>query len=189
VTHPNIQVAAVFTHSLKPKSEDPRRSVRPEFGEIQRLAKSHNLPLLAIDRPGDEQIMRALSELGEFDFILSLSWRFLISRNVLDKAKIANINLHRGLLPQYAGAEPVRRMIRDGHNQATITAHIMEDLIDSGEILHEDRWPITIFEGENLESAVERIKRELDPIYPSTALQAMEKILSDKGLPSLEELR
>ena len=185
IQHPQIDVVCVFTHSKRPKSEDPARSERPEFASMRHMTSLRNIPLYVVDSPKDE-IFENVESLGEFDFLLSLSWRFLVPQQILSRARLASINLHRGLLPQYAGAEPVRRMLEDGLKQATITAHVMEEMIDSGEILFEAHLPMEILDRETLPQAVSRIKCELDPVYPAVALNAIQKVLKSKGLPKLE---
>jgi methionyl-tRNA formyltransferase len=152
---------------------------------MRHLTSLQNIPLYVVDSPGEE-IFENLESPGEFDFLLSLSWRFLIPKKILSKARLASINLHRGLLPRYAGAEPVRRMLEDGLKQATITAHIMEEIVDSGEILSEAHLPMEILAGESIPQAVSRIKNELDPLYPSVAFDAVQKVLKSRGLPNLE---
>jgi len=185
IQHPQIDVVCVFTHSKRPRSEDAARSERPEFALMRSMTSLRNIPLYVVDSPKDE-ISKTFEGLEEFDFLLSLSWRFLIPQKILSKARLASINLHRGLLPQYAGAEPVRRMLEDGLKQATITAHIMEEIIDSGEVLFEAHLPMEILDGETLPQAVSRIKCELDPLYPSVAFNAIQEVLKSKGLPKLE---
>lgn len=183
--HPNITVVGVFTHSKRPRSEDPNRTERPEFLQMRKLLEGINIPLYAVDSLSEAKRMEGFEELGEFDFLLSLSWRFLVHPHILGRSRLADINLHRGLLPRYSGAEPVRRMLEDGLKQATITAHIMVDAIDAGEILQEDNLEMRIMSGEALPAAIERIKKSLESIYPLTAVKAMNQILKRKGLPQI----
>lgn len=183
--HPAIEVVGVYAHSKKPRSEDPNRSERPEFPQIRKLLEKTAIPFRTIDNPSEAKRMDGFEELGEFDFLLSLSWRFLVHPHSLRRSRLADINLHRGLLPKYAGSHPVRRMLEDGLKHATITAHLMVEEIDAGEVLVEDHLEMGILPGETLPDAVARIIKSLDPIYPFTAMKAINRILQRKGLPEI----
>lgn len=178
-----VSVIGVFTHSKKPRSEDPRQGQRPEYSQICKLLEGRNIPLHVVDEPSEAHRMNGFEKLGKFDFLISLSWRFLVRPHFLGQSRMANINLHRGLLPQYRGAEPVRRMLEDGRDQATITAHIMVEAVDAGEILWEDHIAMTTLLEETIFDATERIKKALEPIYPNTAVKAMNVILQREHLP------
>ena len=187
--HPSIEVAGVFTHSTKPTSEDPARGERPEFGLIRKLLDGTTVPLHVINTSAEARDLTGFEELEPFDFLLSLSWRFLVPARFLERSRLADINLHRGQLPKYGGAEPVRRMLEDGLKFATITAHIMTEELDAGEVLVEDDLAVEAQPHESMVELVERVKQELDPIYPVTALAALDKVLARRGLPMLGEAK
>lgn len=183
--HPMVKVVGVFTHSKKPSTEDPNRSERPEYALIRALLVGTEIPLHIVNSAQAAKALHGFAELGEFDFMLSLSWRFLVPARFLGRSRLADINLHRGQLPKYGGAEPVRRMLEDGIKHATITAHIMDEALDAGEILAEDHLDVVAGPGEPMPQVVERVKQALDPIYPHTALRAMNEVLQRRGLPLL----
>ena len=54
---------------------------------------------------------------NEFDFLISVSWRYLISPQVFEKAKIGSFNIHRGDLPKYAGVEPIKRALNNNETK------------------------------------------------------------------------
>ena len=183
--HPEVAVVGVFTHSKKPSSEDPQRAERPEYPLIRALLAQTNIPLHVVNSAAEGKMLPGFDELGDFDFLLSLSWRFLVPGRFLGRSRLADINLHRGQLPKYGGAEPVRRMLEDGLTHATITAHIMTEALDDGEILVEDYLDVIATPNEPMLQLVERVKASLDPLYPHTALKAMNEVLRRRGLPLL----
>ncbi|MCB0360696.1 MAG: hypothetical protein KDD44_13705, partial [Bdellovibrionales bacterium] len=105
-----------MTHSRLPSSEDPLRSVRPEFLIYERLCSDHSIPLHSIDSRRDASVLAPLEPPLIFDFLVSVSWRFLVPERVYSRARIAAFNVHRGKLPQYAGAEPVLRALEAGED-------------------------------------------------------------------------
>jgi methionyl-tRNA formyltransferase len=175
----------VFTHSQKPSSEDPTRSERPEYPLIRSLLADTKIPLHVVNSVRESKELPGFDELETFDFLVSLSWRFLVPGRFLGRSRLADINLHRGQLPKYGGAEPVRRMLEDGLKHATITAHIMTEVLDAGEILVEDHFDVVAAPNEPMPQLVERVKASLDPMYPHTALKAMNEVLRRRGLPLL----
>jgi methionyl-tRNA formyltransferase len=187
--HPAIDVVGVFTHSTKPTSEDPARGERPEFALIRELLANTSVPLHVVNTSAEARELTGFDALQPFDFLVSLSWRFLVPPRFLGRSRLADINLHRGQLPKYGGAEPVRRMLEDGLSYATITAHLMTEALDAGEVLVEDHLAVAARPDEPLAQLVERVKQELDPMYPVTALAAIDKVLVRRGLPPLGEVK
>jgi len=184
--HPScFGVAAVWTHRLRPTLEDPVRSERPEFAAFETLAEHHGFPLYAVDRKADADL-RDLATLEPYDLLLSLNWRFLVPGLRLGHARLADLNLHRGALPGYEGAEPVRRMLADGIGYAEISVHHMTACYDQGEVVFAYRHPATIRAGETPRSAAERVKGELVPAYAACVFQAVNRLLQVRGEPPLD---
>ncbi len=178
------RVLAAFTHARLPRGEDPARGPRPDFPRFVELARRGGFPLHAVDRGDQAGELEPLLALPAVDFLLSLSWRYLVPPAALAKPRLAAINLHRGLLPAYGGAEPVRRMLADGRDQAVITAHLMSGEIDRGEVLCAHRQPMAMRPGETPATAACRVKAELVPHYPQVAADAINLVLARRGLPA-----
>ena len=168
-----VELAALYTHRRRPRSEDPLRSERPEYQPYADLACAAGVPLHAVDTRAEALELEGLEAYRPFDVLLSLSWRYRVSPAVLSWPRIAAINLHRGRLPTYAGAEPVRRALEAGETSITLTAHRMIEEIDAGPVLVECVHPVSALRGPTLADDVERIKRELWPLYPLVAMEAM----------------
>lgn len=166
LTNPGIEVVAVMTHRLLPPSEDPARGERPEYAEFVELCERHGIPLLTADARSDARDLDALAQFEPFDLLCSVSWRYVLSPRALARPRVAALNLHRGALPQYAGAEPVRRMLEDGATQAVITAHLMVEEVDAGEVVARVEIPIERLPGETLEQRTDAVKRDLLEFYP-----------------------
>ena len=79
-----------------------------------------------------------------------------------------------------SGAEPVKRALEDGQEYITLTAHELAEKIDAGRILAEQRHPVRYKRSHSLAQNVERIKREMLPLYPRVALEAIERCLDER---------
>jgi len=176
----SYQVAALLTHRYLPLSESADRAERAEFAEFSRLAEKGSIPLKTVDSRSDAAEVYGWLREKNFDFLLSCSWRYHVESDILAMAGTACINLHRGKLPEYRGAEPVRRALEDGKRSVVITGHVMIDEIDAGEILAEKEISVEIHPKESLPDAVERIKREITPYYSEAMFLSIEKSLERK---------
>ena len=157
--NPDIDLLAVLTHGRLSKVEGG--GIRPELSFYRNLA-SEKTNLVIVDAPGNVST-------PEVDLLLCLSWRFKIPNEVLSKAR-NRINIHRGELPKYAGAEPVKRAILAGESSVAITAHEMTDVIDGGERIAVVHSKIPHVPGD-LEDRVRETKLSLYPLYvPLTRL-------------------
>ncbi|WP_232376576.1 methionyl-tRNA formyltransferase [Amycolatopsis aidingensis] len=65
--------------------------------------------------------------------VSGLSW--LLPRAVLDAARIGVLNVHPSLLPRYRGPSPIQWAIRNGDRETGVTAHWMDERIDTGNIV------------------------------------------------------
>lgn len=164
----------IFTHKLKPKSEDPNRFEREDFKKYESLCKTHNIPLYAIDSKKEAiKIEEILMELKKFDFIVSISWRRLIPANQLNMPKIGGINLHRGKLPEYPGAEPIKQALNNRDRFVYITSHVLAEEIDSGETIAVYKHPVNYNNNESLYENIERLKRELTPHFGPLLIKSL----------------
>ncbi len=67
------------------------------------------------------------------DFIVVAAYGMILPREILDIAPC--INLHASLLPKYRGASPVQEAILNGDRFSGVTAMLMEEGLDSGDML------------------------------------------------------
>jgi methionyl-tRNA formyltransferase len=114
-----------------------------------------------------------------FDFIFSVSWAFLVPLDVLALPRIAPINQHRGKLPDYPLGAPVVQALKNGDDTIILSTHRMNEVYDEGEMLIETPHPANYEEHQSFEDNVERIKRELLPLYPQAMRAAVRKLTGE----------
>lgn len=169
-----FQLVAIATHRKLPKSEDPERSQRPEYETFVQLAKSHAIPLFTVDSQEEQQALeKALLELS-FDHIACISWRRLIPAHILAHALQGGVNLHRGKLPDYAGAEPIKQALQQGEHSIIISAHRLAPEIDAGEVLCECTFLIDqAIQQLTLDLQIAQIKQAITPLFGPLLLKAL----------------
>ncbi|MFQ5698243.1 MAG: formyltransferase family protein [Myxococcota bacterium] len=170
-----FHVRGLWTHRLRPASEDPERRRRPEFSRFQALTRAHEIPLFVVDSRREADLA-PMAFLEPYDLLLSVSWRFLVPESRLGASRLGDLNVHRGELPRYKGAEPVRRMLTDGLGYATLSAHLMTARYDEGEVIHAVRMPARVQRGEAIAEATERVKRELLDRYTVCVAEAIRRL-------------
>lgn len=69
-----------------------------------------------------------------FDLFLSVNYLFILENDIIKLAKHA-INLHGSLLPKYRGRTPHIWAIINNENKTGITAHIIKDVCDAGDVV------------------------------------------------------
>lgn len=76
------------------------------------------------------------------DYIFSIYYRQILPKSLLSIAKFASINIHPSLLPHYRGPVPTAWTIENGEKYFGITIHLMDEGIDTGDILVQEKYPI-----------------------------------------------
>ncbi len=178
--HGEFKVKALFTHRFLPKSENKTKNERPEFRPYQKAAEENQIPFYAVDSKAVSSKVHDILLDARFDVLLSCSWRYWVSPQILGMARAGSVNLHRGRLPDYKGAEPVRRALEAGDKTITISAHRMVEEIDAGEVLAEKKIKVEIKPGESFGEAAWRIKKEIVPFYPEVMFGGIERLLQRK---------
>jgi UDP-4-amino-4-deoxy-L-arabinose formyltransferase/UDP-glucuronic acid dehydrogenase (UDP-4-keto-hexauronic acid decarboxylating) len=76
-------------------------------------------------------------------WLVSANSTIIIPREVLELFEGRSLNLHPGLLPEYAGLHTHQWAIRNGEREFGVTVHRVEPQIDAGAIVGQVRFPIS----------------------------------------------
>jgi methionyl-tRNA formyltransferase len=134
-------VNTIFSLGVKPESvailtheQDFRNSGLHSLAKLRGLA-------LSTSSPKSDEAFRFVKEFNP-DIILSLHYRNIIPKQLLDLAAIGNANLHPSLLPEYKGTNSVAWVIINGEEKTGFTFHVMDASIDTGNILIQEEIEI-----------------------------------------------
>lgn len=108
------------------------------------------------------------------DVIFSINYLFIVEDNILNHPKLYAINLHGSLLPKYRGRTPHVWAIINGEKETGITAHIMEEGCDTGDIVLQEVIQIGI----NYTGA--DILKEFKTIYPKMIFKLITQIKNNQ---------
>lgn len=98
------------------------------------------------------QVLRSLASdcdgaVGRFftrpiDMVISFLFPERIPRDLLNIARVAAINFHPAPLPEYGGCAGLNCAILEGHDSYAVTAHHMDENLDTGDIILRRDFPI-----------------------------------------------
>lgn len=126
-----INVVAVYTQPDKPVG---RKKIMTA-PEVKVLAESQDIAVYQPNRLRDEETVAELLKI-ECDFIVVAAYGQILPRAILDHAPC--INLHASILPQYRGASPIQQTLLNDDKITGVTAMLMEEGLDTGDILKID---------------------------------------------------
>ena len=177
---PNYDIIAIFTHKFNPKSLDTQQKERDDFSDYEKFAKTNSIPLYAVDKFNEKFILDDFALKYNYDFLISISWRFLISPQVFSKSNIGSINLHRGNLPKYAGVEPIKRALKNSEKFIHISCHNISKNFDEGKVIFESTHPTNYDASISIDDNVERLKKEITPYFPQLTIKSLEFLINSK---------
>ncbi|CAM8361221.1 formyltransferase family protein [Candidatus Methylopumilus planktonicus] len=98
---------------------------------------------LLISENAEQEILRLINK-HQFFCMLTLGWRKLIQIDIFKSISFL-INVHPALLPEYKGYHPVPYVLLNNESLHGITAHLITNEIDAGDIVLKKEFPITTF--------------------------------------------
>lgn len=129
------------------------RGLKVTFSPVKQYALDHNLPLLQPEKLRDPEFQEQLRACGA-DIFVVVAFRML-PQSVWAMPPMGTFNLHASLLPQYRGAAPINWAIINGEKETGVTTFMLNEHIDEGGILLQERTPIT--PDDNAESLHDRL--------------------------------
>ncbi len=135
----HFNVVGVVTVADKPAG----RGQQIQESAVKKVALANDLPVLQPIKLKDEDFLADLRAF-EADLFVVIAFRML-PEVVWNMPPMGSINLHGSLLPQFRGAAPINHAIISGEKESGVTTFFIEQEIDMGNILLQERTPI----GEN----------------------------------------
>ncbi len=130
------EVVLVVTH---PRSDHAYEKIWDD--SVADLAAEHGVPVLLRERPDDEELVTALKD-ADPDVIVANNWRTWIPPHIFTLPRHGTLNIHDSLLPAYAGFSPLIWALINGEPEVGVTAHLMNDELDAGDIVLQRSVPV-----------------------------------------------
>lgn len=88
----------------------------------------------------DEEFRQQIADRSP-DIICVIAFRIL-PKSIYSLAKIGAFNVHASLLPRFRGAAPINHAIMSGDTESGVTSFLLNDVVDTGTILLQQRCAI-----------------------------------------------
>jgi methionyl-tRNA formyltransferase len=147
--------------------------------QVKRRALSAGLPVLQPPLLKDPSFADAIRALDP-DLIIVVAFRIL-PPSIFTVPRRGSINLHASLLPRYRGAAPINRAIMMGETETGVTTFLLDEKIDTGGILLQERTPI--FPDDDAGSLHDR----LEHIGAEVVLRTVRLIEQGKAVPRTQD--
>ncbi len=166
------KLVAVVTQPDKEKGRG-RKILYPPVKEV---ALEYGLPVLQPERVKEEAFQQ---ELRRFlpDLFVVVAYGEILPRSILEIPRHGAVNVHASLLPKYRGAAPIARSILAGEKTTGVTTMLMDEGMDTGDILLQRAIPI----GE--EDTSETLHEKLAPLGAELLLETLERMKMDDLVP------
>ena len=99
---------------------------------VKELAINYNIEVLQPNKLNEQNIIDKINFIKP-DYIIVAAYGQLLPKEILDIAPC--INLHASILPLYRGASPIQQALLNGDEYSGVTAMLMEEGLDTGDIL------------------------------------------------------
>ncbi len=131
----NIEVVSVYTQPDKPVGRKKILTPPP----VKLLALSNDIPVFQPDRLREKEAVASVLN-QECDYIVVAAYGQILPKEILQHAPC--INLHASILPAYRGASPIQQALLNGDEKTGVTAMLMDEGLDTGDILKIHECPI-----------------------------------------------
>lgn len=132
-----VQVAGVVTQPDRPAGRNRRLTPCP----CKQTALEHGLSVITPEKINHEEALATLAAWAP-DVVVVVAYGQFLGRRLLALPRLGCVNIHLSLLPRHRGAAPVQWAIASGDTVAGVTAMLMDEGMDSGDILGQMADPI-----------------------------------------------
>lgn len=145
------------------------KDINVSEGEVNSLKQKFSSNLKLVGKSLDE-IVDIIKDYTP-DVLITLGWRKIIPKNVFGRVNLS-INLHPALLPEYRGYHPLPYLLMNDESEHGLTAHLISEEVDAGDILAQHRFKINKFT--TVKSLIDMSRREM-PKFLTKILHDIEK--------------
>jgi methionyl-tRNA formyltransferase len=133
-----FRIGLVLTQPDRPAG----RGLRLQPSAVKVCAGTHGLPVAQPANLRDPGIQETLRAIGA-DVMVVAAYGLILPAAVLNIPPRGCLNIHASLLPRWRGAAPIQRALLAGDSETGITIMQMDEGLDTGAILLQERVAIT----------------------------------------------
>jgi len=165
-------VVAVVTQPDKPSGRGREISMPP----VKKLAIEKGLKIFQPEKIRKEENYNFIKEINP-DLIIVAAYGKILPESLLKIPKFGAINVHASLLPKYRGASPISEAIIQGEKETGVTIMLMDEGMDTGDILSQEKIPIV------LDDTTTKLSKKLSILGASLLIKTLDNYLAQKISP------
>lgn len=131
------RILAVVTQPDRPKGRGRKLAASP----VKQEALEFDLKVLQPEKTSDPSFHALVRSLAP-DLLVVIAFGQILKRDLLEIPRWGALNIHASLLPKYRGAAPIHWAIFNKETSTGLTAMRMNEGLDTGPILYQERVPI-----------------------------------------------
>ena len=143
---------------------------------VKILADELDIPTIQPRRVRDAEAMDAIRRFTP-DLIVVAAYGQILRPNLLELPRYGCVNVHGSLLPRWRGAAPIQASILAGDAETGITIMLMDEGIDTGNMLSQRALPIAD------DDTAEALFAKLAPLGAELLIETLPKYLSGETQP------
>ena len=146
---------------------------------VKKLAESHKIPVFQ-PKKFDFEAVESFKKLKP-DLVIVAAYGKIIPKAALEIPGFGFINIHVSLLPKYRGPSPIQNAILNGEKQTGITIMLMDEGVDTGDILKQKI--VKIAQGDNTET----LTKKLSDVGANFLLEIIPLLIEQKIEPQKQD--
>jgi methionyl-tRNA formyltransferase len=127
------------------------------------------IPAYAPQKPNAPDFVETLTALKP-DLFIAIGYTGIMRSRLLSVPRILPVNFHASLLPAYRGLHPLYWALHNGEQYAGLTVHVMDEGIDTGDILYQVQVPVE--PGDTVATLYDRVMVASVPLVPRLVASA-----------------
>lgn len=153
------EVVCVYTRAPKEAGRGQKESKTP----VHLFAERHGIEVRTPKSLRNAEEQEKFGALGA-DAAVVAAYGLILPKEVLEAYPLGCINVHASMLPRWRGAAPIQRAILAGDEVSGVTIMQMDEGLDTGNILLEDKRPVPLanITGGELHDRLARARRRND---------------------------
>ena len=158
-------------------AELPVRAVASNKADAPALARASHLPNASFEladyasRAKRDTAMADWLQAQGVELVVLAGYMHILTPAFLERFPARVVNVHPSLLPEFPGAHAVADQLAAGAAEAGVTVHLVDEDVDTGPILLQERVPVQA--GDTVETLHARIKEVEHRLLPA----AVEELL------------
>jgi methionyl-tRNA formyltransferase len=149
---------------------------RPSNASLADVAREAGVPTLQFQKADTPETREAVAALAP-DILLSVAFNEILRAPMLRTARLGSLNVHAGRLPQYRGRNVINWALINGESQIGVTAHLMDEGIDTGDILVQRLLPVGWTDGYG------DVLARVIALVPDVAAEAVRMLVRGEATP------